>query len=120
MATFPRLKSGAIMQYPGGRSVRFATRIVRFLDGTEQRYRERGTGARRWLIRFRLLDEDELAALESFFLSSQGQAGSFDFYDPWDDVTYHECTFEQPELILNWIEQGRGEVEITVSHAGGS
>ena len=37
---FPTLKTGAVMQYPGKRILQFSTDVVRFLDGTEQRYRE--------------------------------------------------------------------------------
>ena len=119
MASFPRLKSGAIMQYPNGRSIGFATRIVRFLDGAEQRYRDHSAGTRRWLIRLSLLDERELSALESFFLSSQGQTASFDFYDPWDDVTYADCSLDEPTLDLGWIGPGNGETELAVRHNGG-
>ena len=118
MAAFPKLKSGAIMQYPGGRSLGFATRIVRFLDGTEQRYRERKTATRRWLIRLSLLDEQELFTLDSFFQSSQGQTGTFEFYDPWDDIAYPNCSFEQPTLVLNWSGPGNGEAELIVRQAG--
>ena len=84
MASFPRLKTEAVMQYPAARSLAFATEVVRFVDGSEQRYRDFGAPLRRWTIRLDLLDEAELTALEEFYTAQQGAFGNFSFTDPWD------------------------------------
>ena len=42
MSAFPKLKTGAVAQYPASRALSQATEVVRFLDGTEQRYRAAG------------------------------------------------------------------------------
>ena len=38
MSEFPPLKTGAVMQYPAQKEARFSTTVVRFTDGSEQRF----------------------------------------------------------------------------------
>ncbi len=71
MATFPKLKTNAIAQYPLARREQFQNQTVRFVDGREQRYRDAAGARLEWDIRLSQLDEVELAALEEFFLASQ-------------------------------------------------
>ena len=40
MNEFPKLKTGAVAQYPAQRTTRYSTHVMRFMDGSEQRYRE--------------------------------------------------------------------------------
>src|ERR1039457_3037632 len=80
-AMFPTLKTGAVMQYPAKRTLQFNTDAIRFLDGTEQRFRDNPSVLHRWTIQLDLLDESELAALDQFFISNQGRFGSFSFTD---------------------------------------
>jgi hypothetical protein len=96
--TFPRLKTGAVMQYPAGKGLRFATEVVRFVDGSEQRYRDFGAAVRRWVVRLDLLDEAEVTAIEEFFAANQGAFGSFSFTDPWDGTEYPDCSLDQDGL----------------------
>ena len=50
-------------------------------------------GARlEWDIQLSQLDEGELAAIEEFFLASQGAFGSFSFTDPSDGTVYDNCS----------------------------
>ena len=70
---FPTLKTGAVMQYPGKRTLQFSTDVVRFLDGTEQRYRDYPSVLHRWTIQLDLLDESELAALRPVLRHEPGQ-----------------------------------------------
>src|SRR3954447_16465632 len=90
MATFPQLKTGAVAQYPMVRRSQFRNQTVRFVDGTEQRYRDSGAPKQRWEIALSGLDETELAALEEFFVANQGAYGSFGFADPWDGQVYDD------------------------------
>jgi hypothetical protein len=114
MPHFPTLKTGAIVQYPAARSRSFATQIVRFIDGSEQRYREFATPLRRWTVALDLLDEGELALLEEFFLLNEGQFGSFAFTDPWDGREYPDCSFEQGTYDLVLEAEMRGRTKLTI------
>ena len=95
MATFPRLKTNAVMQYPATREIRFGNAVLRFVDGSQQCYRESQDGLRRWRIRLELLDEAEIAGLQAFFAANEGRYGSFSFVDPWDDTDYPDCSLDQ-------------------------
>ena len=89
---FPKLKTGAVAQYPAKRTLRFSTDAIRFLDGSEQRFRDNSSVLHQWTIQLDLLDETELAALDQFFVSNQGRFGSFSFTDPWDGTLYSNCS----------------------------
>src|ERR1035437_2745866 len=91
MATFPKLKTNAIAQYPVARREQFQNQTVRFVDGSEQRYRDSAGARLEWEIQLGQLDEGELAAIEEFFLARQGAFGSFCFTDPWDGHVYDDC-----------------------------
>ncbi len=114
MATFPHLKTGAVLQYPASREIRSATQVLTFVDGSEQRYRERATALQRWLIRLDLLDEGEVRQIEEFFLSEQGRYGSFSFVDPWDGEEFPNCSLEDDRLAATFREEGRGRVSFVV------
>jgi hypothetical protein len=107
MAHFPLLKTSAVTQYPSSRSLEFSTGVLRFVDGSEQRYRQMRQPVRRWVLRLSEVSEGELYEMEDFFASRQGQAGSFAFTDPWDGTVYPDCSFEQDELDLLFFGVGR-------------
>jgi len=114
MATFPKLKTGSIAQYPAGREVRFSTFVLRFVDGGEQRFPLRGGSLRRWQIRLDLLDEGEMAELEQFFLQCQGRFGTFSFTDPWDGTEYPNCSLEVDRIELQAVGETRGRTSVVV------
>jgi uncharacterized membrane-anchored protein len=114
MGAFPRLKTGAVAQYPASRSVEYATRVFRFLEGSEQRYRERGSAVRRWVIRLDKLDEAELQTLQEFFGSVQGRAGSFSFVDPWDEAEHENCSLEDDTMAVELSGEMRGRTVLVV------
>ena len=102
------------MQYPATKGLRYSNQLVRFLDGTEQKYRGSQAPLRRWVIRLELLDETELAALEQFFSAEQGAAGSFSFIDPWDGIEYADCSLEQDSFESELNEELRGQTTLVV------
>src|SRR5947208_16767456 len=114
MATFPRLKTDAVAQYPLTRTLRFQNQTLRFLDGSEQRYRDAGGVRRRWTIRLDLLDESEMAAIEMFVDATEGAFASFTFTDPWDDKDYAHCRLEGDVLELAAEGEMRGSTTVTV------
>jgi hypothetical protein len=114
MATFPQLKTGAVAQYPATKSLRYQNQTLRFLDGTEQRYRDSAGPLHRWVIDLNELDESEMAAFEQFFEDNQGRLGSFAFTDPWDGTQYAKCSLASDELGLSSLEEMRGKTSLTV------
>ena len=97
------------MQYPAMQIVRHSTRVARFLDGAEQRFRIAGRPLRSWIIRLDLLDEAELTALNEFFTGQQGRFGSFSFIDPGDGKEYADCSLAHDEFVF----QLNGEMRAT-------
>ena len=72
-------------------------------------------GARlEWEIQLSHLDEGELAAIEEFFLASQGAFGSFSFTDPWDGKVYDNCSMGADDLALLTVSEMRGSTKLTV------
>jgi hypothetical protein len=114
MATFPLLKSNAVMQYPATRDFRYANAVLRFVDGGQQCYRESKDALRRWQIRLDLLDEAETANLQAFFVSNQGRFGSFSFVDPWDDTEYADCSLEQDVFEFDLAGEMRARATVVV------
>lgn len=98
MAQFPKLKTGAVAQYPSSKAHLFSTEVRRFVDGSEQRYRDfRGT-RKRWILLLSQLDETELGEVVQFFGEQQGRLGSFDLEDPWTGAIVSGCHFEHDTL----------------------
>jgi phage-related protein len=114
MAAFPQLKTGAVAQYPITRYGQYRNQTIRFIDGTEQRFREGVKAKQSWVIELNGLDESEIAAIEEFFLSTQGSYGSFAFTDPWDGKVYEDCSLDLAELGTTTIAEMRGLTRIKV------
>lgn len=114
MSDFPKLSTGAVMQYPAGRAQAYSTRVLRFVDGAEQRYRERKAATRRWLIQLDLLTDEEAADIERFFIECQGKFGVFAFTDPWDDTLYPDCSLEDDLLVTRQADEGRTRIALIV------
>lgn len=114
MSAFPKLKTGAVAQYPASRALAHATEVVRFLDGTEQRYRVRGAAGRQWVIRLDLLDDTEIARLQEFFIGEQGRFGSFSFEDPWDGSVHANCSLQNDEFEFELLGEARGRLTLVV------
>ncbi len=114
MATFPALKTGAVAQYPSDLQQNFSTQVVRFLDGSEQRFPGYGATLRQWVIRLDLLDESELTILEQFFASQAGRAQEFTFTDPFDGTVYTHCSFGADELGLSFNGPQQGKTTVII------
>jgi hypothetical protein len=114
MARFPKLKTGAVAQYPAVREHRFATEVHRFLDCSEQRYRDRTAARKRWVIRLDRLDETETARLACFFEDQQGRLGVFEFEDPWTGEVVPACRFGEDRFPVQQECETRCSLELTV------
>jgi uncharacterized protein (TIGR02217 family) len=114
MISFPKLKTGAISQYPSTRETSFTTRVQRYLDLGEQRHRDYAGARRRWRIKLSLLTDTELAQLVNFFAAHKGRLTSFDFEDPWSGATISGCRFEQDSLPTFVNGEADSSTEFTV------
>jgi phage-related protein len=114
MSDFPSLKTGAVIQYPAEKETRFSSQVIRFVDGSEQRFRDFGASLRRWVIRLDSLDETELGAMRTFFRTQRGAAGTFSFTDPWDGTAYDKCTLETDEMVEELFDEGRSRTTLVV------
>lgn len=114
MADFPILKTGAVAQDGSVTGIGFGTRVLRFADGAEQRFRDRKGPLRRWMIRLELLTDEEYAALTAFLDARQGRHGSFSFFDPWDEVEYLNCSLASDIQEIELREHARAAVTIWV------
>ena len=113
-AAFPLLKTGAVVQYPATKTTQYSTFVVRFMDGSDQRYRQYTPALQRWNIKLSLLDEAELHALEQFFVSQEGGFGTFTFVDPWTQTVYPNCSFEQDTLPYQLTDISKGTLSMVV------
>ncbi|MCC6857690.1 MAG: DUF2460 domain-containing protein [Bryobacterales bacterium] len=114
MATFPKLRTGAVMQYPAVTVTGYSNQVVRFVDGEEQRYRDSAGPLRRWKVDLALLDDGELASLEEFFEAQQGRYGTFTFTDPHDGREYSDCRLEEDQFTLELEGESRGKATLLV------
>lgn len=105
--SFPKLRTGAVTQYPSARRLTYATCVTKFVDGREQRFREIGRAIQSWLIQLHHLSDEEMRDVAAFFDSMQGRFGSFSFTDPWDETEYPNCSFDQDAFSMRALEEGR-------------
>lgn len=114
MNNFPVLKTGAVAQYPAQKMVDRSTQVVRFVDGSEQRWRESGGELHSWAIRLDLLDDTEMAALRELVQGQAGRFGTFSFTDPWTGTVYPNCSLDSDEAVFTFDGEARGKIAVTV------
>jgi hypothetical protein len=114
MSEFPLLKTGAVLQYPAQKDLRFSTTVVRFADGSEQRFRQYETPLHRWIVQLDLLDESELNRVREFFRAQSGASGTFEFTDPWDSTNYSHCSLEDDQLMDTLLSEFDGKTSLTI------
>jgi|SRR6516164_5548818 hypothetical protein len=109
---FPVLKTRAVAQYPLGQQTRFATQSVRFLDGSQQRFRLYWSGLRKWVINLSLLDETELSSLIDF-VDAQG-GDTFSFTDPVTGQAVAKCIISAEKFDAVLDDEMRGDASLTI------
>src|SRR4051812_33176997 len=109
MANFPLLSTGAVAQYPLGRSTSYTVEVIDFIDGSDQRCLTSGKRLRRWQISLALLTETELEQIEAFFDSVQGDFTSFTFTDPLAGEAVPNCRLGDSKLTTEYIAVRSGK-----------
>jgi hypothetical protein len=110
--SFPLLKTGAVAQYPLARSVRFSTQAVRFLDGSQQRFRLYGNGLRRWIVNLDLLDAQELSAVIAFV--ELQRSGIFAFTDPVTGSVATRCALASEQFDATMTNEASGQTTVVI------
>lgn len=119
MADFPLLSTGAVAQYPVSRASTFATEVIQFLDGSQQRCMTRGKLLRRWQLTLTQLSENELLAIEQFFESVQGNFGLFTFTDPITGNSASNCRLQDPSILTQYLAVGSGSAVVVIEETNG-
>jgi hypothetical protein len=114
MATFPTLKTGAVAQYPLKTTSIYRADVVWFLDGSEQRFRNSPSVLHQWEIDLAKLDEQEMCAVEQFFLLNEGPSLSFAFTDPSSSIQYPSCSVTTGELSLTFVGALSGMTKVMI------
>jgi len=99
MPEFPKLSSGATVQYPLRRVFFRSVRTLTFLDGCEQRFAAIRP-IRRWMVNLALLTEDEAARVDEFVRQYFDTLEPFEFVDPVDGRSYSRCVLEGEENLF--------------------
>ncbi len=115
---FPTLTSGAVTQYGSPIGFVWPAQVLRFIDGTDQRFLSCGQVFRRWLINLRLLNESEIASLETFFSAMGGEYSTFTFPDPISGTAVPNCRIGGPELITEYqgVDIGATSLWVVETH----
>lgn len=114
MAGFPVLSSGAVTQYPAPLTSGQGAQVIRFIDGSDQRYLMQGRTLRQWEIRLDLLNDDEIQQMEAFFLAQNADYDTFMFPDPFSGTGVPNCRFGSPQLTTDYVATGVNSTSIWV------
>jgi hypothetical protein len=110
----PKLKSGAIAQYPLTRTLRFSTKVLRFLDGTEQAFPLNSKVLAEWQVPLERLDDGELNGVDQLFMTHQGSSQTFSFVDPLDQTEHSNCNLASDESTIELESVNDGKAIVTV------
>ena len=113
MFTFPDSVSRLAFQYPAKKQTTFATQVIQFVGGAEQRYPITGM-LRQWQAQPVLLPDQELQILCGFFALVNGTSNPFQFTDPWDGTIYPVCYFKDDLFETTSKDQNRTTVTFTI------
>lgn len=119
MAIFPTLSAGAVTQYPVNVVLGQSVQIVRFLDGSDQRFLNQGRQYRRWQIYLQLLNDSEMHQLETFFLAQQGEYSLFEFPDPFSNQNVPNCRLGAAGMASDFIGVDNGSSTLWVIETNG-
>jgi hypothetical protein len=114
MDRFPKLSTGAAAQYPAEREGRRATDTRRFIDSSEQRYRDFAQSKRTWRLRLDKLTPGELADIREFFIRMRGSQTEFEFEDPWTGSIVSPCRFAQDAFRDEIGAENSGSLTVTI------
>lgn len=112
MATFPSLKTGAVVQYPLTTATSFLTSAVEFLDGSRQAYQLQRGPLRKWSILLDRLDTSEISAIAAFSADQSGN--TFEFQDPVSGLAVPKCVLDGGSTAVLLSGEFQASTRLTV------
>jgi hypothetical protein len=106
MLVYPQLQSGAWSQFPLSRKRQMRTIINSAADGSSIKLGDPGGACTEWQLTYTGLSDSELAALQQFFLSTEGSLAQFTFVDPaanllaWSEALHNAAWHKDPLLTV--------------------
>jgi len=119
MDSFPLLSSGAVSQYPTETRVGQGVGIIRFLDGSDQRFLHSSHTFRRWRIELSLLSQAEITSLELFFNAQKGMFSPFVFKDPGTNTQIPNCRFASSEMNADYVGPNAHSTSLWIMETNG-
>jgi hypothetical protein len=116
--TFPTLSTGAVHQYPATTRIRFSTRVMKHVDGSEQRFAQFASAKREWVLELDKLSDEEIGNLRKFWTEVQGSDGEFVFTDPLDGTVHPHCEFSGDSLELLFEAEERAGCRLVIQEKG--
>jgi len=96
MLYFPQLVSGAVGQYPVSKNLIQRTITNTLPDGSVVKYADPGAPFVQWTLQFQGLADSEVALLQQFFVTCEGQLSAFTFTDPLGNLLLWSEDLTQP------------------------
>jgi hypothetical protein len=96
MPYFPQLSSGATGQYPIRKHRIERTIINQLPDGHTVKFADAGAAQVEWQLAFQDLADSEIAGLQQFFTTCEGQLNGFTFLDPLDNLLVWSEALTEP------------------------
>jgi hypothetical protein len=107
------------MQYPASVEFGQSVQVMRFLDGSGQRFLSQGRQYRRWQIRLDLLNDSEMNQLEAFFLAQGGEYSLFNFPDPFSGQNVLNCRLGAAGIASAFAGVDNGSTTLWVIETNG-
>src|SRR6267142_454450 len=86
MLAFPQLPSGAAAQYPIKKHCSQRTIVNTLTDGHTVKLADAGAALSQWQLMYQNLADAEIAILQQFFATCEGQLTAFTFLDPLSNL----------------------------------
>jgi hypothetical protein len=104
MLVYPQLRTGAVSHYPIVKRRRKRTVVNALANGRSWKFADDAAEVTSWRLEYAGLSDEELAELQTFFISVEGRLRSFTFLDPtanllsWSAALDHEEWERDPLL----------------------
>lgn len=114
MSLFPKLRSGTALQYPTSRAICSRVRVLRFVDGSEQRFATQKDFLRKWVIEYNGLDDQESTQLENFTRDQAAIGERFALEDPWDGSVRDNCRISGDGIECLYTGPGNNSIRLEI------